>query len=255
MNVKSQTTLFRLSLMIAICVALSMAMTAQVKSTTTTTEGAAVKQVTVERGEVAYVSGNDLFVKTEDGQIRHFPNIPEDARAMVNGKLLGIHDLQPGMKLERTITVTTTPRVVKTVETITGKVFYVAPPITVILTLENGQNQSFKIPKGQKFMVDGKEMDAFGLKKGMTVKATRIREVPETVIAQQRQVTGSMSPPPPALPANAPLLIAQSEPTPVPATTPAAPAALPKTGSVLPLIGLLGLLFASSSLLLRHRRH
>ncbi len=248
MNVKSQTTLFRLSVMIAICLAISIAMTAQVKRTTTTAEGAAAKQVTVERGEVAYVSGNDLFVKTEDGQILHFPNIPEDARATVNGKQLGIHDLQPGMILERTLTVTTTPRMITTVESITGKVWYIAPPNTVILTLENGQNQSFKIPKGQKFTVNGEEMDAFALKKGMTVTATRIREVPETVIAHQKQVTGSM-PPPPALPANAPILIAQNEPA--PATTPAAPAALPKTGSVLPLIGLLGLLFTSSSLLLK----
>ncbi len=249
MNVKSQTTLFRLSVMIAICLAISIAMTAQVKRTTTTTEGAAAKQVTVERGEVAYVSGNDLFVKTEDGQILHFPNIPEDARAMVNGKQLGIHDLQPGMILERTLTVTTTPRMITTVESITGKVWYIAPPNTVILTLENGQNQSFKIPKGQKFTVNGEEMDAFALKKGMTVTATRIREVPETVIAHQKQVTGSMPPPPPALPASAPILIAQNEPA--PATAPAAPAALPKTGSVLPLIGLLGLLFTSSSLLLK----
>ncbi len=252
MNSKCKTYLFRLGVMMALCMALSIAMTAQVKSTTTTTEGAAVKQVTVERGEVAYVSGNDLIVKAQDGQMLHFPNVPEDARVTVAGKQLGIHDLQPGMILERTITVTRTPRMITTVETITGKVWHVAPPNTVILTLENGQNQSFKIPKGQKFTVDGQETDAFGLKKGMTVKATRIREVPETVVEQQRRVTGSMPPPPPALPPNTPILIAQNEPA--PATTPAAPAALPKTGSVLPLIGLLGLLFTSSSLLLRIAR-
>ncbi len=39
-------------------------------------------------------------------------------------------------------------------------------------------NQQFKIPKDQKFNVDGQETDAFGLKKGMKVSATKIVEVP-----------------------------------------------------------------------------
>jgi hypothetical protein len=43
----------------------------------------------------------------------------------------------------------------------------VTPPISVILTLENGENQAFKIPEGQKFTVNGQEVDAWGLKKGM----------------------------------------------------------------------------------------
>jgi hypothetical protein len=50
-------------------------------------------QVQVERGEVVLVDGNDLVVKMEDGTIRHFPNLPENARATVDGKQLGIQDL------------------------------------------------------------------------------------------------------------------------------------------------------------------
>ena len=37
----------------------------------------------------------------EDGTIRHIANVPESARIMVDGKELGVHDLKPGMKLER----------------------------------------------------------------------------------------------------------------------------------------------------------
>jgi hypothetical protein len=116
-----------------------------------------------------------------------------------------------------------------------------SPPNSVILTLEDGTNQQFKIPKGQKFTVDGQETDAFGLKKGMNVSATKIVEVPETEVEHQRQLTGSMPPPPPPPPADAPILIAQLEPAPAPA----APAELPKTGSLLPLIGLRASLLSS----------
>jgi hypothetical protein len=174
----------------------------------------------------------------EDGTMRHFPNVPESARAIVDGQQLGIHDLKPGMKLMRTITVTSTPKTVTTVQTVTGKVWHITPPSTVILTLEDGTNQQFRIPKDQKFNVDGRETDAWGLKKGMRVSATKIVEVPEVHVHQSQQVSGNLPPTAPVAPppADAPILIAAAAPAPVLA----APAELPKTGSSLPLIGLLG---------------
>jgi hypothetical protein len=69
-------------------------------------------------------------------------------------------------------------------------VWHVSPPNSVILTLENGTNQSFKIPKGQKFTIDGQEVDAFGLRKGMVVTATKIVEVPEVVVSQRKACFG-----------------------------------------------------------------
>jgi len=228
------------------CFAFASSMSAQVQTQTHTSSGPAVHEVTVERGEVVLVEGNDLVVKMEDGSIRHFANVPESARVAVDGKELGIHDLKPGMKLERTITVTTTPQTITTVQTVTGKVWHVNPPSSVILSLEDGTNQQFKIPKGQKFMVDGQETDAWGLRKGMKVSATKIVEVPQTVVEHQKQLTGSAPPPPPPPPADAPILVAVAEPTPAPA----APTELPKTGSILPLIGLLGSFSLLSSICL-----
>jgi hypothetical protein len=236
----------------ALCITCTLTASGQVQTNTTATHGKAAKEVQVERGVVLMVKGNDLFVKMEDGSIRHFPNIPESGRINVDGKSLGIHDLKPGMKLQRTITTTTTPKTVTTVQSVTGKVFHVSAPNSVILTLDDGTNQSFKIPKGQKFTIDGKETDAFGLKKGMKISATRIVEEPVTVVEQQRQVTGTMPPPPPAPPADVPILIVMAIPTRAPAAeTPAAepaPTKLPKTASDLPLVGLLGLLFCGVSL-------
>jgi hypothetical protein len=234
-----------------ICLAFALSVSAQVQTEQTTTAGKATKDVQVERGEVVTVQGNDLIVKMEDGSIRHLANIPETARITVDGQQLGIHDLKPGMKLQRTITTTTVPQTVKTVQTVTGKVFHVTPPLSVILTLEDGTNQQFKIPKGQKFNVNGQMVDAFGLKKGMVITATKIVEAPETVVSQTRKVTGTAPPPPPAPPADVPVLVATSEPTPAPvaeaATPAAAPAKLPKTASDLPLVGLLGLLCLAAS--------
>ena len=224
-----------------VCIAFAASMSAQVKTETSTMQGPSTHEVKVERGEVVMVTGNDLIVKMDDGTIRHLANVPESARVDVDGQQLGIHDLKPGMKLQKTITTTSTPKTITTVQTVTGKVWHVTPPTSVILTLEDGTNQQFKIPKGQKFTVNGQQTDAFGLKKGMVVSATKVVETPETVVTQKRALTGNMPPPPPAPPADAPILVATAAPTPAPAAEPAAaPAELPKTGSFLPLIGLLG---------------
>jgi hypothetical protein len=232
---------------------------AQVQTTTATTAGQSSHTVTVNRGEVYAVDGNDLIVKMQDGTFRHFPDVPESARATVDGKQLSIHDLKPGMMLQRTIITTTTPMIVTTIQTVTGKVWHVTPPTSVILTLEDNTNQQFKIPKDQKFNVDGQMVDAFALRKGMKVSATKIVEVPSVVSSARQSVTGTTPPAapapqkgeapaaapapqkgeapaaaptevatqpqpvtgtiPPSPPPDAPLLVAAGEPTPVPAET------------------------------------
>jgi len=175
-----------------LCLAFTASTSAQVQSTTTKTVGVPAREVKIESGEVVAVAGNNLFVKMADGTTRDFPNIPENAKVTVDGQQLGIHELKPGMKLVRATVTTSTPQVVTTVQTVTGKVWQVNPPLAVILTLENGQNQEFKIPDGQKFMVDGTETDAFGLKKGMVVTATKVVETPVTSVTTQKAVVGTM---------------------------------------------------------------
>jgi hypothetical protein len=125
------------------------------------------------------------------------------------------------------------------------------------LTLENGQNQEFTIPNGQKFMIDGQETDAWGLKKGMKVTAQRVTEVPETIVAQEVKRTGIAPPPPPPPKEELPILVV-ARPVPVPPVQTAAaeptkptepmPKKLPKTASYLELVGLLGALFLVVSL-------
>jgi hypothetical protein len=228
-----------------VCIALALGAMAQDTSQTTTSTGQATKETQVRSGEVVYVSGNDLVVKTDDGKVKHF-TVPEGATATVDGQQMSIHDLKPGMKLQQTITTTTTPEIVKTVRTIKGKVWQVQPPVSVILKLPDGTNQQYKIPKGQKFDVNGQQTDAWGLKKGMEVTATVIKETPEDVVAQTRTTTGEMPtpPPPPATPPQEGVLLVEVEEAPAPAQVAQAekPATLPQTASFLPLIGLVGAL-------------
>lgn len=239
----------------AVCLAFALGMSAQVQTQTTTTAHTPTVQTTVERAEVVLVSGNDLVVKMEDGTIRHIANVPESARVTVDGQQLGIHDLKPGMKLQRTITTTTTPKTIKTVQSVKGRVWNVNPPKSVILTLEDGTNQKFNIPTGQKFNINGQMVDAWGLKKGMNVTATKVVEEPVTEVEKERQLTGTMPPPPPAPPTDAPILVAVITPAaPAAAAPEAAPAKLPKTGSELPLIGLLGFLSLAAGLGLKALR-
>jgi LPXTG-motif cell wall-anchored protein len=257
MNSRTSWTRALLVLLVAVfCVAFTLSMSAQVQTKTTTTAGAASVTTQVEKGEIVFVSGNSVVVKMADGTLRHFDNVPESARVTVDGQQLGVHDLKVGMKVQKTITTTTTPETVTTVKSVTGKVWFINPPSTVILTMEDGKNQEFKIPNGQKFNVDGQMVDAWGLKKGMTVNATKVVEAPATVIAQRAKVTGEMPPPPPPPPpADVPILVVEEVAVPVQVAQAPAPApVLPKTGSELPLVGLLGLLSLASSLGLRTAR-
>src|SRR5258708_24975925 len=148
----------------------------QVTTDKTETKGVPTKGVKVGRGEIGYVSGNSVVIKMEDGTMRHFDNVPESTTVTVDGKQLNVHQLQPGMKVEKQTITTTTPKTITTVKTVTGIVWHVTPPNSVILTLESGENQEFKIPNGQKFTINGQTLDAFGLKKGMKVDAQKVVE-------------------------------------------------------------------------------
>jgi hypothetical protein len=230
------------------CMAFTLSLNAQVETSTTTAAGNATVVTKVERGEVVTVSGNDLVVRVADGTLRNFENVPDSARVTVDGKQLSIHDLKPGMKLQRTITTTTTPMTIITVQTVKGKVWAINPPLSVILTLEDGNNQQFKIPKDQKFNIDGQMVDAWGVRKGMIITATRIVQEPTVVVTQKKTVTGEAAPAareaaPTAPAADVPILVAEGNEEVVPAPAPAAaPAEAPEATHGLSTTALIGLL-------------
>jgi LPXTG-motif cell wall-anchored protein len=219
------------------------------QSTSTRQSGQQAVKTEVRSGEIVYVSGNDVVLKMDTGEVKHF-NVPSDFHFNIDGQDMTVHDLKPGMHVSRTITTTTTPKTVETVRTVNGTVWYVNPPSTVILTLPDGTNKQYKVPDGQKFLIDGQEQSVFHLKKGMKVSGTAITDRPETVVSTSRSgVTGSAPPAPspapaPETPAMSGALLIEQPPAAQPAPTETA-ATLPKTATNMPLIGLAGLIALS----------
>lgn len=116
-----------------------LSLSAQVQAQTSTKTHSVNVTINVDQGEVAFVSGNNLMVKNAGWNSGALPP-------------------RPVQRADQTVT---------TVQNMTGKVWHVSPPHGVILRLDDGTNQQFKIPKDQKFNVNGQMTDAWGLRKGM----------------------------------------------------------------------------------------
>jgi hypothetical protein len=220
----------------------------------------------VRNAKIVYVEGNNLVLRLENGKVEHLI-VPDSDRFLVDGKNITAAELTPGTSLTQTITTTTTPRYVKTVRILKGKVWHVSPPNNVILTLPNNTNQTYTIPDHAKIKLNGRDATAFDLKKGMMLEATIVTDEPQTVTAHNRTFVGHA--PPPATPPVVGVLLIQplrlesvptsaSETASTSAVAPAPAivaseeplASLPKTGSPLPLVGLLGALAIAISLCL-----
>lgn len=264
-------TLFGLCMTLCVSALFSVPSAAQTgQATTQRIAGAPVVTTEQLRGEVVKVDGNTLIVKMSTGELRTFSNIPDSRRAMIDGVEVGVRDLKPGTRLTATITKTTTPVTVRTTTVKTAEVWYVAAP-TVILRLPDGQTKQYVVKDQYTFIVDGKPATVFDLRQGMKVSAEQIVEEPTVEIATDSKVVGQAPGPAPAAakpaaPATKPATTGAAPgakpvaaPPPAaaaPATAPASapPAKLPKTGSPVPLMGLLGLLMVGGSLALRRVR-
>jgi hypothetical protein len=220
-------------------------LSAQQTSTQEKVKGESSTQVMVRSGTVLAVDGNNLIVKMQDGETKHFV-VPEDSKFTVNGQEVGLSELKPGTELTQSIMTTRTPTIVRTTTTIKGRVFSVNPPTSVILTLGDGTNKRYYIPEGQKINVDGQELDAFALKPGMKINAKVTHEVPTEDVEVRRGTVAGVAPEP--APAEQPTTTAQNTqpapesaaPTAPESTEPATKESLPQTASPLPIIGLLG---------------
>jgi hypothetical protein len=216
---------------------------AQDTTATTVQHGASSFDTQVRNAEVVYVEGNDLVLKLEDGKVEHLV-VPDSDTFTINGSDVTVHELTPGTKLTQTITTTTTPRYVTSIRTLKGKVWHVnAHRSTVILTLPGGTNQTYTIPNHAKLTIGGEPKTVFDLRKGMNLEATIVTDDTHTVIERNKSVVGQTLTPPPTPKEYGVLLILQPAPLAAPvmvASTEEPASTLPKTGTFLPLAGLLG---------------
>jgi len=225
----------------------AIGVSAQDTTSKTVLRGPARYDTTVKNAEVVYVEGNDLVLRVDNGKIEHLV-VPNTDRFTIDGKKRTVQELTAGTKLTQTITTTTAPRYVNTVRTLKGKLFHVNAPDSVILTLPEGTNHVYRIPSHAKFTINGEKKTAFDLKKGMIFEATIITDDSETVIERSESVVGQTPPPASSVeaavllveqPSAAPGLSAGAE-QPAPYRAEQIASTLPKTGTHLPLVGLLG---------------
>lgn len=231
-------------------VCLSAAVTLAQTATTTDTK----------KFQVIAVDGNQLVVKLPEGT-REL-TVPEDFRFNVDGKMLSVHDLKPGMAGTATVTTKTTQVPVTVTEVKNGTVMH-AQGNSIIVRTDDGMKmftQSDIDKRGVKIMREGKPAQISDFRANDQLTATIITTKPPRVVTEKevqatlaRSSAGTGTPPAGATPAP------PTAPAPSPAaaaTSGAAPKKLPKTASPLPLLGLAGLasLAAGLGLTVRRRR-
>ena len=195
----------------------------------------------VKNATIIHVSGHEIVVELENGKLELL-NLPDDFKFQVDGKEIEAHELTPGTKISQEIHTVTTPQEVTTLRTVNGKVWYVAAP-HLILSFPDGQHKSYTVPKGIVFHIDGKDKTVFDLKKGMTISATVLKVQPVQQVTMHTVVTGE-TPPKPTVAFEGPMLLEEQkgEPAVVAELEEQTPKELPKTASLFPLTGLLGVL-------------
>jgi LPXTG-motif cell wall-anchored protein len=194
--------------------------------------GALMAQTTtyeIKQGEVLHVYGSNLVVKMADGTVRDV-EVPEGFMFNVDGQQVPVGALKPGTKLTSTKMTTTTPHVVKTTEV---REATVVQRIGQTLIYRDKLGQIHKItgiPEGFELYRNGKKVPIEALAGGDRVTAHIVHKEESIITEEELNVAGAAPKPKPA-PRPAP--VAQAAPAPAPI--------LPKTGSNLPLIGLMGL--------------
>jgi hypothetical protein len=218
---------------------------------------AAAQQTTVElkNGEVLSVQGNQLVVRTPEG-VKNI-TVPDTLRINVDGQMLSVAELKPGMKLTAMITTTTKPVEMTATEVREAEVVHTMGS-TIVIRNEKGELKKFTPQDMQNMNVviykNGKEVEPFALRKGDRITATIVTKLPpQTITETDLKVFGQAPPPPPAAPpAPQPQAVAKAAPPPPPAEP--MPETLPKTASPLPAIGLAGALLLGAGLAVRSLR-
>jgi hypothetical protein len=204
----------------------------------------------VKSGTVVSTFGDKLVVRLTNGEEKEI-TVPAGFKFNVDGKQLGLSELQPGTNLTATIKTTQRPETVKTVTIRNGEVLKSMG--NTLWVREDGVNKAIKVPTGFKFDMNGEKVSVGDLRPGTKLNAEIVSTSERTVTDRDVQMAGSTPPPPPAptyAPAPAPVAAAPA-PEPAPA---AAPVELPKTASPLPLIGVLGLALMAAGATLRRAR-
>jgi len=197
--------------------------------------------IEIRSGRVIAVQGNDLIVRGPEG-VKRF-TVPDDFMFNMNGEMLSVHDLKPGMPIAAKITTIETPVTMTETRIVEGQVLMTNRSALVVKT-KDGQIRKFtakEIREGGFVIHDanGNLISPNDLRKGDIFQATVISELPPEIITENELEVFVQQAPPQRQ-------VVKTTPPPPPPPAKPKPAALPKTGSRLPLIGLLGLVILAA---------
>jgi hypothetical protein len=208
--------------------------------------------------QVISVEGNQLVVRLPEGT-REL-TVPDDFRFNVDGRMLAVQELKPGMAGTATITTRTTVVPVTVTEVKNGTVMQ-ASGSSIIVRTDNGIKmftQSDVDKRGVKIMRDGQPATIADFHTNDRLTATIVTTMPPKVMTDKEvqatlaRSSGSAATPAAAATSPAPLSAAASRNA---AASPGtAPRTLPKTASPLPLLGLIGLASLAAAMGLTVRR-
>ena len=206
--------------------------------------GTALAQETFEirNGRVLNVQGNVLTVDGPFG-IRQIL-IPDDFRFDMDGRSLSIHDLEPGMPIAAVIH--TKEKVVEMTKTEVREAEVVhTRGHTIVVRNDKGEIKKFSASDMRAnnvvLHVDGKPIDPSKLRVGQRISATVItKQPPVTMTETQLSVYVANPPEPEYVEVEVAEVAAVAEVATV-AAVERTPSSLPKTGSRLPALGLVGL--------------
>jgi LPXTG-motif cell wall-anchored protein len=261
--------MMRAAIRLALCSAVVCLTAAAASAQTTTTSE-------TKKFQVISVEGNVLVVRLPEGT-REMA-IADDFRFNVDGKMLSVHELKPGMAGTATITTKTTVTPVTVTEVKNGTVLQNVGTAIIVRTDEGVKmfSQSDIDKRGIKIMRDGKPAEISDFRANDRLTATIVTSKPPRVMTDREvQATlaksgGASGAGTPAAAAASPSGAGAAAPSGAAksgaassgaATSGAAPSGgaartLPKTASPMPLVGLAGLasLIAGLGLTVRRRR-
>ena len=260
--------MMRATIRLALCSAAVLCLTAAAASAQTTTTSETKKF------QVISVEGNVLVVRLPEGT-REMA-VADDFRFNVDGKMLSVHELKPGMAGTATITTKTTVTPVTVTEVKNGTVMQNLGT-SILVRTDDGMkmfSQSDIDKRGIKIMRDGKPAEISDFRANDRLTATIVTSKPPRVMTEREvQATlaksggaGAGGAATGASPSGAgaassagaakPGAASSAAPTSGAATSGGAARTLPKTASPLPIVGLAGLasLVAGLGLTLRRRR-
>lgn len=135
--------------------------------------------------EILAVDGNQLVVRLPEGT-REL-SVPSDFRFNVNGQMLSVSQLKPGMKGTATVTTRTTVTPVTVTEVKNGTVAHVAGSTIIVRTDEGFRSftQGEVDKRGVKIMREGKPAQVSDFRPGDRLSATIITTMPPRVLTEK----------------------------------------------------------------------